>query len=200
VILCTLEPYLDFADTVSLASSELTYDILLRRPVRYEYSCLKDSYICFDSRSPESGDTNYGSLSNLFADSYHGDYHVEKRVYMAFGTPAPDLPNGARIDSVTVYLKAESARSSVIINVVAGDWEENAITWGTQPGLGDLIHEFEDLAEDSWLRWAFEDISSLNGMRGICIRVPSYGSGNLGNCYFSSESLSPPKLVVVASY
>jgi len=163
----------------------------------------KDAYV-----SSGSPDMNFGDYPNLYI-GYYSSVYSRYRTYLYFDVNPASLPLGAVVTSASLKLYQIGFSGAVGLPVglyqVAGDWEEDTITWNNQPtSSSEAQHKINVTSStDAWRSWNVEDLVKgwLEGSipnKGMLLRPEFEPATNW--VYFDSSDYSNadyhPQLVI----
>jgi len=151
-----------------------------------------DSWIVQDDQSK-----NQGSDSNLKVQSKSG---ANYRVVVHFNQP--DLPQGCVVDTATLRLYSGSSNPDRTLEAwqLAGQWSENSVTWGNQPGTTGVAAT--TISGDGWRDWSVaalvQAMYDAGANYGFLIRDASEDdAGGLEQQFFSREAGSnAPEIIL----
>lgn len=132
-ITCSHPNYHDFSDSIYLYSMDKQFDIILTRTLTLTQNFTQDAFVASDYPDQNFGDSTYLYVKAWYDCLTNESYY--KHSYIQFDMP--NLPQGAVIESVQVYLYTSKAEDlSIKIKKVEGVWYENTLTYNTQPPTG----------------------------------------------------------------
>jgi 2',3'-cyclic-nucleotide 2'-phosphodiesterase (5'-nucleotidase family) len=155
--------------------------------------------------------SNYGSSKNLYIQSSSTSSYLDERVWVKFDLEG-QVPSGAALTSATLSLyQWHTYGQGADMNASAhgssnNDWDEDSITWNTQPGFESAAESTVTLeeGEKKWYSWDVagfvqDEVDAGDRILSFVLKPETEGSSTTATYCFDAKEYSSsyaPKLEV----